>query len=232
MKINLIGKDPDKINNFKEKLSKLNVEYSEENPEIVIACGGDGTFLMAERRFPGIPKILLKDSNTCKKCCDLNLEIEEIIEKFNKGEYKISEIKKIKAICENNEIRELIGINDIVIRNTLPTEAIRFKLKINEKELGEFIGDGIVISTPYGSKAYFSSIARKDFEKGIGIAFNNITEHKEFLIANHEDKIEIEITRGPGVLVADNNRDFIDLEKGSKIIIKGIEDSAKLIVLV
>jgi NAD+ kinase len=229
MKINIVGKNADKINNLKKRLLKMNVEYCEENPDIVIACGGDGTFLIAERRFPGIPKILLKDSNTCKQCCDF--DIEKIIEKFNKKEYKLFEIKKLKAVYENYETRELIGINDIVIRNTLPTEAIRFKLKINEKELGEFIGDGIVVSTPYGSKAYFSSITRKEIENGIGIAFNNTTKHHDFLIADHNDKIEIEIIRGPGVLVADNNRDFIDLENRSKIIITGIEDIAKKIVL-
>jgi len=228
-KVSIIGKNPEKIENLKEILLKKNLVYSEENPDVVIACGGDGTFLISERRFPGIPKILLRDSHTCKQCCDWN--IESIIERFNQGKYNIAEIKKLKAICEGAETRELIGINDIVIRNTLPTEAIRFKLKINEKELGEFIGDGIVISTPYGSGGYFSSITRNKFEKGIGIAFNNLTEHRDFLIVNHKDKIEIEITRGPGVLVADNNRDFIDLEKGSKIMIIGIEDTAKKIVL-
>ncbi len=229
MKINIVGKNPEKINCLKEILYKKNIEYSEENPDIIIAYGGDGTFLIAERRFPGIPKILLRDSETCQLCCNLN--IEEVIDLFEKGKYEIQEIKKLKAICEDGETRELIGINDIVIRNNLPTEAIRFKLKINEEDFEEFIGDGIVISTPYGSKAYFSSITRKDFEKGIGIAFNNITKHKECLIINHEDKIEIEITRGPGILVADNNRDFVDLEKGSKIIITGIQDVAKKIIL-
>ena len=229
MKINIVGKNPEKINCLKEILYKKNIEYSEENPDIIIAYGGDGTFLIAERRFPGIPKILLRDSETCQLCC--NLDIKEAIDLFEKGKYEIQKIKKLKAICEDGETRELIGVNDIVIRNNLPTEAIRFKLKINEKDFGEFIGDGIVISTPYGSKTYFSSITRKDFEKGIGIAFNNITKHKECLIRNHDDKIEIEITRGPGILVADNNRDFVDLEKGSKIIITGIQDVAKKIIL-
>jgi NAD+ kinase len=229
MKINIIGKNPEKINCLKEILSKRKIEYSEENPDMVIAYGGDGTFLIAERKFPGIPKILLSDSETCQLCCNLN--IEEAIDLFEEGRYEIQEIKKIKAIYEDGDEKELIGTNDIVIRNSLPTEAIRFNIKINEEFIGEFIGDGVVVSTPYGSKAYFSSITRKNFNEGIGIAFNNVTKHKEYIIINHDDKIEIEITRGPGVLVADNNRDFINLEKGNKITITGIEDSAKKIIL-
>lgn len=229
MKINIIGKNIEKIDNIKEIFSKRNIEYSEENPDVVIAYGGDGTFLIAERRFPGIPKMLLRDSETCQLCCNFN--IEEAIDLFEKNNYKIQEIKKIKARYEGMEERELIGTNDIVVRNSLPTEAIRFKLKINKKEIGEFIGDGVVISTPYGSGAYFFSIARKNFGEGIGIAFNNTTKNQECLMVNHSDEIEIEITRGLGVLVADNNRDFINLEKGSKITITGIEDSAKRIIL-
>lgn len=227
-KIHIVGKNPEKIKNLKEILLKNNFVYSEENPDLVIACGGDGTFLIAERRFPGVPKILLKDSHSCQKCCDL--DIETVINLYNNKKYNIQEIKKLKAIHEAFETRELIAVNDIVIRNTLPTEAIRFKLKVNEKEVGEFIGDGLVISTAYGSHGYFSSITRENFENGIGIAFNNTTVHHNFILID-SGKIEIEIIRGPGVLVSDNNRDFIDLEKGDKIIIKEIEDIAKKIIL-
>ena len=234
-KIHIFGIDIEKIENLKCKLEKYDFIYSEDSPELVICYGGDGIFLIAERVFPGIPKIFIKGSKVSNKGYDI--KVEEVIERYLRKEFTIQNLKKIKATCKGRfETKELIGVNDIVIRNILPTEAIRFKVWINNKEiesrLGEFIGDGVVVSTVYGSSkgAYFYSITKESFDKGIGLAFNNITEKKEMQIVS-DGKIEIEIVRGPGVLVADNNRDFINLEKGDKILIEEVDSYAKRIVL-
>ena len=125
----------------------------------------------------------------------------------------------------------MIGVNDIVVRNSLPTEAVRFNVLVGERGIDNLIGDGIVVSTPYGSGGYFSSITHKNFKTGIGIAFNNVTKSHESLILAEDEKIEIEIVRGPAVLVADNNRDFINLENGDKIRIEQIDEVARRVSL-
>jgi NAD+ kinase len=234
-KIHIIGKDPEKISNLKKKISEFGFEYSEENPDVVITYGGDGMFLIAERVFPGVPKIMIKDSKICNNCCDLS--IEEILEKYKKKDFFVEEIQKLKAVFRGRfESRELIGVNDIVIRNSLPTEALRFKVKKNKdfiEQEKEFIGDGVVIATPYGSNrgAYFCSITGKTFDSGFGLAFNNTANNEEPILLGNEENIEIEITRGQGVLVADNNRDFINLEQGSKIFVSKIPEVARRIIL-
>jgi len=227
-KIHILGKDASKIKNLKEKLEQRDFVYVDENPELVICYGGDGMFLIAERVFPGVEKLLIKDSLVCNMGHDIS--IEEIIDLYKKGNYDVEEIKKLKAVFKGKfETRELIGVNDIVIRNSLPTEAIRFK--VNNSNI--LIGDGVVVATAYGSNkgAYFYSICRKNFKKGIGVAFNNISEEKNCLILDENDFVEIEIVRGPAVLVADNNRDFVNLQEGDKILIKQINDVARRIVL-
>lgn len=228
MKIVVIGKEIEKL---KEKVKKKGFEYDEKNPEIIICYGGDGIFLIAERIYPGIPKVLVKGSPISNK--GYKIKIEDVLEKFNKKEFEVQEIKKLRAIYQGVfESRSLLGINDIVIRNNLPTEALRFKLKVKNFEKS-FIGDGIIIATNYGSSqgAYFYSVARKEFKKGIGIAFNNVTKKQKAKIVSEKDKIEVEIIRGPGVLVADNNRDYITLEKGDKIKIFQTNEIAKRIIL-
>ncbi|MFA5019955.1 MAG: hypothetical protein WC533_02550 [Candidatus Pacearchaeota archaeon] len=227
-KICIVGKDMENSKKLKEHLLKLGFEYSEENPSLVIAYGGDGTLLIAERQFPGVLKILVKDSNTSSKAC--NLHIEDIIKKYLAHDYEIEIINKLKAIANlSSKTRELTGMNDIVIRNTLPTEAVRFESFINNKLIGEFIGDGVVIATPYGSTAYFHSITRKNICNGIGIAFNNITAEKPLLNLENKERIKFKILRGPAVLVADNNRDFINLEKGDEVEIFQGDEFAKII---
>jgi NAD kinase len=234
-KIHIIGKDSEKILKLKKNISEFGFEYTDENPDLVITYGGDGMFLIAERIFPGVPKIMIKDSKICNNCCDLS--IEEILKKYKEENFVIEKIPKLKALFKGRfESRELIGVNDIVIRNSLPTEALRFKIKINSeflKNCEEFIGDGIVIATPYGSNkgAYFYSITGKKFEEGFGLAFNNTTDNEIPIFLNDEKKIEVEITRSQGVLVADNNRDYINLEQGDKIIIEKIPEIARRIIL-
>jgi NAD kinase len=231
MKIHIVGKNPEKIQNLKERLKKFDIKYSEDSPDLVISYGGDGTFLISERQFPGIPKILVRDSDKGNNCHQM--DIEEIIEIYLKKGYKLTEIKKLKAVSESEYgMKELIGVNDVVIRNSLPTEAIRFRVKIDGEEINKtFIGDGIVVSTPFGSTkgAYFYSITRKSFDKGIGIAFSNVTEHQDYIIIPEDKEIEVKILRAPAVLVADNNRDFVNLNNGNIVKIKQIGESAKII---
>lgn len=228
MKFAVIGRETKEL---KKKVKEKGFEYDKENPEVVICYGGDGIFLIGERVYPGVPKVLVKGSPISNKGHEI--KIEKVLEKFNKKEFTIQEIKKLKAVYQGAfETRSLVGVNDIVIRNSLPTEALRFKLKTKNFNK-EFIGDGLVIATNYGSSqgAYFYSITRKEFEKGIGIAFNNVTKKQESKIISEKDEIEIKITRGPGVLVADNNRDYINLEKGDKIKIFQTNEIAKRLIL-
>jgi hypothetical protein len=239
VKISIIGKTLKKVDSIKELLPKYNLEYSDENPDIVISSGGDGMFLISERVYPGVPKVLLRDSKICNNCP--TIDNETILERLASKNYKIREIKKIKAVRSapninqnsNQELtRELIGVNDIVIRNFLPTEALRFKYRVNDEEhTEELIGDGVVIATSFGSNkgAYFHSITRARLNSGVGIAFNNTTTHQGNKIHTHDDTIEILITRGQGVLVADNNRDYIYLEKGDKVIVTTHNASANLV---
>ena len=223
----IIGKDSEKVSDLKEKLKKEGFIISTENPSLVICHGGDGTFLIAERTYPGVLKILIKGSKISNKGHEL--PIDEIIKRYLEGKYSVEEIRKLRAVSGKHE---LIGVNDIVIRNSLPTEAIRFILKIDGKRVeDEIVGDGVIISTPYGSTAYFNSVTREKFDKGIAIAFNNTTNKIAPIYLNGDEKIEIEITRGPAVLISDNNRYFIHLEKGDKVKIELSDLVAKRIVI-
>lgn len=228
MKVAVFGKE---VRKLKKKVEEKGFEYDKENPNVVICYGGDGIFLIAERVYPGVPKVLVKKSPTSNKGHDI--KIEKVLEKFKRGEFEIQKIKKLKAVYQGAfERRELLGVNDIVIRNSLPTEALRFRVKTKNFDK-KFIGDGVVVATSYGSSegAYFYSITRREFKRGFGVAFNNVTERQDALILSEKEVLEVRIIRGPGILVADNNRDYINLERNDKIKIFQTNEIAKRIVL-
>lgn len=198
-----------------------------ENPEAVICQGGDGTLLLAERTYPGVPKILVKDSPTCQKGVDLPWD--KVKEKILNQEFEIEEYLKLE--CLVNQKRRLICFNDLIVRNDFPTHAIRFDLQVGEKKYENLIGDGLVIATPFGSTAYYNSITRKPFDKGIGIAFNNLTKHREHLVVEENSVIKIKINRKTAHLVADNNPGFISIKENDVLEIKKSKEIARLIRL-
>lgn len=225
-KVIIFGKSEESSKHLELLLNKFSFIITKTNPDIIISYGGDGTFLMSERKFPGIPKALIRDSNICNKCH--NHPTDYVFEMISKGKYKINDLIKLKGIVNNKEL--LICTNDFVIRNKLPTHALRFKLFINDKQIGdELIGDGLVISTVFGSTGYYYSITNKSFTNGIGIAFNNIHKKIKHLIIKEIDKIRIEITRGDAVLVADNNLEIIELSENDIVQIEKTNQTAKII---
>lgn len=225
MKVKVFGRDKKEV----EKLSKeLRKDFTISNtPEVVISYGGDGTYLLSERRYPGIPKLLVRHKSRCYKCTDYGLHSKDKIKEIlSKRKYKIVNFMKLEAKTGN---RRLVGVNDIIIRNKKPNVAIRFNIQVKGKiDFKEIIGDGIVVSTSIGSTGYFNSITGQEFKKGIGIAFNNPIYHLNPILVNSAN-IKIRILREDALLAADNNNGIISLKPGNEVIIKTSKEKARII---
>jgi NAD kinase len=226
MKLAIVSRSPEKLKKHLKSIQRYKQHIS-KNPDIIVAIGGDGTFLSAEQQWPGIPKFLIRDQSICNKCDWDN--VDEGLKRILAGKYTTHTFSKIKA--KVNGIT-LTAINDIVIRNDHPTHAIRFKLFVDGKQRGgEYIGDGIVISTTFGSEGYFRSITHQHFEKGMGIAFNNTTQKYDPIITNKNAKIVVELTRGGAHIAADNNPDIYVLPEKKRITIQQSTEKAQLVRL-
>jgi len=224
MKILLFGEHSAEIKTLAEKVG---FEVVNENPEVVASYGGDGTFMKAESKFPGVPKLALKRSKICKKCDDI--PTEEILRKIFEGKYRVEKEIKIESVFKDKKI---IGLNEIIVHNIDPRRAIRYETFVNDKRVNyEIIGDGVVISTPYGSTGYYRSITDGIFEVGIGLAFNNSTEQCDHIVLNDSSSIKLKIIRGPAMAYADNNETEIPLNDGDEIVIRKSEKVANVIKL-
>lgn len=227
MKLAVVSLDPKRLESNLETVRRY-IHVLSDKPDMVVALGGDGTFLAAERAYPSIPKLLVREQSICNKCDWDNLE--EGLRRVLLGNFHIEEFAKIVVKARGKEIE---GANDIVIRNALPTEALRFRVFVDGKELGgEFIGDGVVVATAFGSEGYFRSITRKHFEQGVGIAFNNVTRVCEAILLEKWKTITIEITRGEAHVAADNNPDFFLVSVGQRIVIAPSKNKARIVRLV
>jgi len=218
------------IGPFKKSIEKSGLKYS-ENPDLVISLGGDGTFLRAERKFPGMPKLLVRDSKICEKC-DIDSFEDEVLKKIKNGKYKIKESIKLEAKLNNEKIRNFYAMNEFSIRNRYQTNAIRFLVEVNKRSIAEeIIGDGIVVSAPFGSTGYFNSITGQKFKKGIGIGFNNPTKKLKNLVISENSKVRIRLVRGVANLSCDNDPKIYRVKRNDVIEIWKSSRKAKIVEL-
>ncbi|MEM7821594.1 MAG: hypothetical protein QXX38_02150 [Candidatus Aenigmatarchaeota archaeon] len=226
MKVAIVSKSD--VKKFKGILKKFGFNVVKKNPDIVLCYGGDGTVLYSERIFPGVPKIVVKKPlSVCRKCEYSIKELNYVLNSIARRDYKIVEKTKVLGIAKN---KKLIGLNEVQLHNKIPTRAIRFSIKVNGKFFGEILGDGVIISTPFGSTAYYSSTGGRPFKKGIGISFNNPFNKKiKSIVVPENSKIEIKVIRGPAWFIADNYEKFVELKEGDKIVVKAAKEKAKFI---
>lgn len=222
MRILLFGKNAKDI---ESTVKKFGFEIVEKNPDVVISYGGDGTLLSAEKEFPGIPKLPIRDSLKCIKCEEHTNEA--LLGHLKNGKLSLEEYPKLQA--KFADIR-LLALNDIVVRNATPVHAVRFNLTKNNQEVdGDLIiGDGLVFSTAFGSTGYFKSITRKSFDKGFQVAFNNTVEEIEPQSFKESDVLEVKIIRGPATLSEDNNPALYNLENDAEIEIHSADQKAQI----
>jgi len=225
MKVLIFGHSKNKIEDI---VKKAGFTIVRKNPEFIISYGGDGTLMRSEFEFPGIPKIVLKNSRICKTCCQL--PNAEILKRIKNNQFTIKEFWKLEGVINKKNSKPTHALNEIVVHNKNPQHCIRYKIFVDNKELGkEIIGDGVVLATPFGSTAYYRSITDSFFEVGIGLAFNNSTEQSDHVVLKEDRKIKLKITRGPAIVYADNQTNILEADKGDEIFIKKSSQVAKIV---
>jgi NAD+ kinase len=223
MKVLLFGREGEKLKEFFGE----GFTIVEEEPEVVVAYGGDGALLKAEFEYPEVPKILLKNSRVANKAH--SLEHDKVAQKLAAGEYRTEELFKLSAKANG---KELTALNDIVVHNENPRHAIRYHVFIDGTQYSkEIVGDGVIAATPFGASGYYRSITDSIFEVGIGIAFNNSHEPSDHLVLRDDRTVEIEIVRGPVMCYADNQEECIPLSEGERVVISKSSSVARIIKL-
>ena len=219
MKIKLLGKNLDDI---RPLLSTYGMEESEDF-ELVVTHGGDGALLGAERVYPGIPKLPIRDERTANPCPLHTLE------------------KRLKNFCDCPKLftlpklrgeygsRSVIGMNDIILYNGDRVSALRYRVRIDgELYASEVVGDGVVLASVHGSTAYYKSITHSIFRVGIGLAFSNSTEEVNHLVLNSNSRVEIDILRGPAILSADNTPERIEIPERATVVLTQSDETAQI----
>ncbi len=212
---------------IKRIVKSKDLKISQKNFEFMIVYGGDGSVLMAERKYPSVPKLIVKYSTIVKNFEYTLHKLPYVLEKIKKGDYKIHEELKLEAKFKQEK---LLALNEFQVRTSIPIRALRFSVSFNEHKFKNLIGDGVLVSTPFGSTGYYKSIGGKPFKNGIGIAFNNLHNIKiKPIVINENSRIKVKIVREEALLLCDNYEKFFKLKPGDSVTIKKSKEFARFI---
>jgi NAD+ kinase len=135
------------------KSSDIPREKIASHSDIIILIGGDGTFLSVathavEKQIP----VGGFNLGSLGFLTELNKDMmEESLTDIFRGHANISERKLLEI---NFKEEKYIALNDVVAHRGNIARIIQLNLEIDRKHVGEFRGDGLIISTPTGSTAY------------------------------------------------------------------------------
>lgn len=221
MRVQLFGAESESLHDLVAQAPPL--ERCDEDPDVIICYGGDGTLLTAEQKWPGVPKAPIRNSRRGNRC--IGHPPEKVIARLATETLVRTSFMKLRCTVRHADrpdpAFELTAMNEINVHMGRINSAVRFSLWVDEEPFAggrEILGDGFVVSTPFGSTAYFSHITRGIFHAGIGVAFQNTTEHTNHIIVPEAVTIRVVVTRGPAMLAYDNAESFFPIREGHELV--------------
>lgn len=131
---------------------------TDENVDLIVALGGDGTVLYAARAsLSSCATVLPINLGTFGYIAEIGKEEwKESLDEYLNGENNLSEriMLSVKVLRCEKEVFSAVGLNEAVISSSGIAKVINLNLAIDHTYAGRFRSDGMIIATPTGSTGY------------------------------------------------------------------------------
>lgn len=221
-------------------------------PEMIdcaIVLGGDGTIIQTANDLMthGIP-ILGVNLGTLGFLAEIETHnVFEALDRLFKDDYRIENRIMIEGDILNNskqtgkeEESRGYALNDVVITRKGFSRIISLGIYVNDELVDNFMGDGVIISTPTGSTAYnLSAGGPIVIPKASVMVITPICPHSlspRSIVVSAEDTIKVVVgkskkTQEAEAIVSFDGKQGIDLGTDDTVLIKKAKYSTKLIKL-
>ncbi|MCM1130234.1 MAG: NAD kinase [Roseburia sp.] len=210
MKYWIVCKKDEISKNIENILTKeIQLLKNEQNPDLVIVIGGDGTFISAVHQFPNAIFLGIHTGHLGFYANYTVQTLPELIENVNKQNYIIEKVDVLE--CEfvtNNQKIHTFALNEVTIIK--PPKTLLLNVYVDDEKLETFRGTGLCISTAYGSTAYNKSLFGAVVEPNIkafqiteiaGINSNQFRTLSAPLVLSNERKIKLEVLKQEEVFI-------------------------------
>lgn len=217
----------------------LHIERLAEHCDLLIAVGGDGTFLTAARAAAD-SEVPLLGINLGRLGFLTDISPDQLpsrLEPILAGRYKTEQRHLLQAaiIRDGNIIHRQTAVNEVVVHRWVTPSMIEIVTRIDGVFLNTQRSDGVIVATPTGSTAYSLSAGGPILHPGLNalvlVPLNPHTLSNRPIVI--DDSVEIEIcfsqTRQINALVTCDHLEIPDVLIGDKIMIKKAEKPIKIL---
>ena len=213
------------------KREKLKEKFF-ENRDLILAVGGDGTFLIASHGvLSKVPMLGINSDPSSKEGFFMNAnknDFEKKLKRIINNDFKIKKFHRLEAHIGKKRIPDL-ALNEYYVASEKPYHTARYYLTVRGKKERQK-SSGVLVSTAAGSYAWVKSAGGKElplysdnFEYIIREPYCGKTAAKCRLfndILKKDEKIVIEFELGNGIIIADSTATEHKFKSGDKVMIK------------
>lgn len=215
------------------------VEKLPEHCQLLIAVGGDGTFLSAARAAAE-HQVPLLGVNLGRLGFLTDISPEQLLQRLERilcGNYITEQRWMLQAtiIRDDRVILSQTAVNEVVVHRWVTPSMIEIVTSIDGVYLNSQRSDGLIVATPTGSTAYSLSAGGPILHPGLNalvlVPLNPHTLSNRPLVI--DDKVEIEIrfsqTKQINAQVTCDHLEIPDVLISDKIVIKKAEKPIKIL---
>lgn len=142
---------------LKKELEDNGILVCEDDYDLAVAIGGDGSFLrmLKQNNFDSNIYYIGVNTGTLGFLQEIKPdEIKKFVKCIKENDFKIDNIGIQKTQIQTKDSSSIFySLNDIVIRDK-ELNTTMLNIKVEDVTLEKFVGDGILVSTSVGSTAY------------------------------------------------------------------------------
>ena len=138
-----------------------------ESCDMALVLGGDGTILRGLDHFRelNVPVLGVNAGHLGFLASAEKTGMEKTIARISEGNYYIDTIPVLSAEFPSKQV--ITAVNDFSINRSMMGGILSFNLYVNNIKVAHMTGDGLVISTPFGSTAYSLSCGGPILDPGL-----------------------------------------------------------------
>ncbi|CAH1852792.1 NAD kinase [Convivina intestini] len=146
------------VNHLKQAIAERGLILDNQNPDVVISVGGDGTLLGAFHHYIDLPQevrfVGLHTGHLGFYTDWLGSEVPELVDSLvhDSGQKVAYPILQMQTQHQDGSIKTYLALNEATVKQPVGTLVADICLGSQTFEL--FRGDGVAVSTPTGSTAY------------------------------------------------------------------------------
>lgn len=204
------------------------------NCGLVIALGGDGTFISMARQLAryDVPLVGVNQGRlgflTDLSMANLHVTLPQILA----GAYREERRVLLSTTSSVTDDQEFLAVNDVVVNRGAATSLVDLEISLNDRFAYGFRSDGAIVATPTGSTAYALSAGGPIMAPFVNaftivpIAPHALTNRP--IVVADDSEIRITVARARDALASIDGHHNIELSEGDSVVIKRASATMRL----